>query len=296
MKNRISLRIPFQKVLIFFYVAFVSSLSFAQVIPTQVAKVSKLRDSRLSEVSGMVPYSYADGMFWVHNDSGDGAFVYLIDSLSHLKARYKLDGIHVRDVEDIAWLSIEGKPYILLADIGNNQRNRDTLSLYLFEEPVFDGNKEGNIRKAAVKTIRFSYEDKNRDAEALFVDPLDSQIYIVSKRDFRSQIFTLPLSCDDLSFYKLKPVLTLPFNFVTAADISRDGRYILVKNLTAIYFWERMPNTQLLQSIAGPARRMSYTIEPQGEAITFDKQNNRRFYTLSERPLGLDAYLYKYDF
>lgn len=256
--------------------------------------LGKVSHSKLGEISGIIPSVNHPGHFWVHNDSGDEAIVYLIDMLCHLRCQFSLENIKAIDIEDIAWLTIDDKPYILLADIGNNKRDREALSFYLFEEPNFsEGQVAVTVANSAIREIKVRYADKRRDAEAVFVDPADNQVYIISKRDLHVNVFNfrIPRSTDLVLTLDMK--LTLPFTFVTAADISRDGRQVLIKTLTHIYQWNRNSNSSIIETLKVSPVVIPYQAEPQGEAIAFDP-NNADFYTISERPLGLDSYLYRY--
>lgn len=263
----------------------------------QPQKLGKLTSAALTEVSGMIPSQRQAGNFWVHNDSGDQSAIYLINQQAQLTATALLEGVQLRDAEDIAKLSIAGTPYLLLADMGNNLRNRDTLSLYLFEEPLISANRSDyRIPSEKIREIKFRYSDKKRDAEALFVDPVDNAVYIISKRDFKSTIFKLSAADIDKDIvHQLSPQLELPFTFATAADSSPSGSHILVKNLSHVYLWERKEGESVINSMKRPYKSIPYAVEPQGEAICFDR-DGPYFYTISERPLGLDSYLYKYEY
>lgn len=257
-------------------------------------RLGKVTSAAITEISGIVPYGFEEGYFWVHNDSGDGPNIYLIDSKASLKVRVEVEGLKAIDIEDIGRFQLNDKKYLLLADMGNNLRDREILSLYIIEEPKLNFNVS-SIKVPLVKELKYRYSDKRRDAEALFVDPLDLQVYILSKRDFESTVFSFPIDLKSNQVNVLKPLQTLPFTFTTAADISSDGKYILAKNLTHIYFWERKNKESIIESFQSEPKIIPYQIEPQGEAICFDLKK-RFFYTISERPFGLDSYLYRYDF
>lgn len=262
----------------------------------QPLKLGKVTSSSITEISGIVPYSYDTGYFWVHNDSGDDAYIYLIDSVASLRTKVKVEGAKFIDIEDIARFSKDGKSFLLIADIGNNLRNREILNLYIIEEPKIGTINHTNTLNVSVhKEIKIKYADKRRDAEAIFVDPVDNQVYIVSKRDFQSVVFSLQLDIVSDSIQILEPKLELPFTFATAADISTDGKNIVIKNLTQVFLWDRDLNASIIQTLKNDPRHIPYVIEPQGEAICFDLLN-RYLYTISERPFGLESYLYKYEF
>lgn len=276
-----------------FFLTFIGGGCLAQ----EPVSMGKLTSAALTEVSGITPSYRNPSSFWVHNDSGDQSAIYLINSQALLTATVLLEDVKLIDAEDIAHLEIGGKPYLLLADMGNNLRDRDTLSLFLFEEPLVEpGHDNYRIAKEKITEIKFRYTDKRRDAEALFVDPLDNTIYIISKRDFKSTVFKLS-ETDFLTptTHELVAQLELPFTFVTAADIAPNGQYILIKNLTNIFMWERKEHDDLIGTLRTRFKSVAYQPEPQGEALCFDPVY-RFFYTISERPFGLDAYLYRYDY
>lgn len=264
----------------------------------QVSRVSKgkITSAELSEISGIIPSINNPGMFWVHNDSGDAARLFLIDSVANLKTSYTLEGIEAKDIEDIAWVELEGISYVVLADIGDNLANRAYISLYVFPEPHFSpSQKLDTIAQADVQIKHLNYSGKARDAESVFVDPRDKQFYLISKREFKSVLYTAPIFSTSTNHLLLKPVLTLPFTFVTSADISPRGDAVLIKNLTSIFYWKLNDNDDLLKALKQPYFSIPYKVEPQGEAIAFNRVTNG-FFTLSERPLGLDSYLYYYKF
>ncbi|TJZ63107.1 hypothetical protein FAZ15_02080 [Sphingobacterium olei] len=257
--------------------------------------LGKILNSKLGEISGIIPSATCPHHFWVHNDSGDNATIYLIDTLCNLRCQFNLENIKAVDIEDIAWLKIDNIPYILLADIGNNKRDREILSFYLFEEPKFSGDQTVvTVAKSSIREIKVRYADKKRDAEAVFVDPVDNQVYIISKRDLRVGVFDFKIPPIANHVLTLDAKLTLPFTFATAADISRDGRQVLIKTLTNIYHWNRNSNSSIIETLLASPVGIPYEVEPQGEAIAFDP-HSANFYTISERPLGLDSYLYRYE-
>src|SRR5690606_16754558 len=145
-------------------------------------------------------------------------------------------------------------------------RNREILSLYVIEEPQVTIYKSLNkIRVPLLKEIKVRYSDKRRDAEAIFVDPTDHQLYITSKRDFESTVFSLPLDLNGSTAHTLRPLLTLPFTFTTSADISGDRKYIVAKNLTTIYMWERQNGQSVIETMSQTPQIIPYIIEHKGK-------------------------------
>lgn len=254
----------------------------------------KVSSPALGEISGIVSSINNPGMFWVHNDSGDEANIYLIDSLANLKITYRLEGINAVDIEDIAWVEVEGKSYIVLADIGDNLATRANISLYIFPEPLYKSNQVNDtIPKNEINIKTLTYPGKARDAEAIFVDPMDKQFYLISKREFRSILYTAAIFETNKTHFVLKPLISFPFTFITAADISPRRDALIMKNLTSIYYWPLRNNMSISKALSEPYLPVPYEPEPQGEAITFDRSSDG-FFTISERPFGLDSYLYYY--
>ncbi|MNL11411.1 hypothetical protein D3C87_1322460 [compost metagenome] len=265
------------KVIVFYFLFLQLQVGYSQVnsqLFNPQKALGEIIDKQLSELSGVINATQSS-YFWVHNDSGDDARVYLINKKGKLMCSYQLESIDVKDCEDIARVMIKGKSFLILADIGDNRAHRKHVKLHIFPEPV--------------------YKDGPRDAEALFVDPIDRQLYIVSKRDFQSTVYKSNVFNDskkNLSI--LTPVQKLPFTFVTSADISPSGDAVLIKNLTQIFYWKRKRSESIEETLSKKPISIPYEVESQGEAIAFGLEGEG-FYTVSERPFGLKSYLYFFE-
>jgi hypothetical protein len=237
-------------------------------------------EARLNEASGIAASFKNPGCLWVVNDSGNPAEVFLIDSLAKTKLVCKLQGIKNRDWEDIAIGSgpKKGRKYIYVAEIGDNNARYDFKYLYRFEEPSFKNGAEQLI--ANVETLIVKMPDGSRDAETLMIDPLTNDLYIISKREEKVRIYfqKYPYPKDTLRPSK---VLEFPFNWVTSGAISNDGKEVLIKNYTSIYYWKRTSEKLLLELLTKKPVEIPYKPEPQGEAICFTNDDSG-FYTISE--------------
>ena len=90
----------------------------------------------LPEVSGITPSHSAPGVWWVHNDSGDQARLYAINSAGQLLATFEVPGAQNVDWEDIgSGPGRDGSPALYIADIGDNNLSRDELVVYRVKEP-----------------------------------------------------------------------------------------------------------------------------------------------------------------
>lgn len=273
----------------------------AQTTPPSVeyTRTGKLSDPKLGEVSGVVPSRVNAEKLWVHNDSGDGPNLYLIDTSGTLLCTFALDGVEAIDMEDIAWYEDAGRNYLVLGDIGDNRARRKNIRFYVMEEPRWSGQKQQEVDRSGIRTYVVNYPDTPRDAESFFVDPSSKTLYLFSKRDFEPKIFKTDFLTQGEDDTSKRPVLDVvgnfPVFFATSADISTDGSQLLIKNLEHVYYWERKPGQSVVEALSSPFVSLPYKVEPQGEAIAFAPEGTS-FYTISERPFGLDSYLYRYTF
>jgi len=259
---------------------------------TQIA-LGELTDPQLKEVSGITP-AYQEGNFWVHNDSGDGATIYLIDRQAKLLKKFSLEGVSVVDCEDIDRVKIGDTYFLVLADIGNNAGKRTWTCLYVFPEPQADD--PGLIPKKSIRAIFLKFPGRQRlDAESIMIDPIDNMLYVISKREFRSTVYGAEVFTNvKQQYFTLNRIAELPFTFATASAIDQTGTQLLVKNITHIFYWQRNRSESWKQVLQRKPAILPYQVEPQGEAIAFDSKGNG-FYTISERPFGLKSYLYFFE-
>jgi hypothetical protein len=257
------------------------------------AQENHLQSKHIKEVSGLVVSSKSDNLIWVHNDSGDKSYVYLINNKGEKVSTINYDK-EVKDCEDIALYTPKNQnSQIFVGDIGDNKANREYVSLYRFDEPNTDNiKKDVEIKNA--EEIKLKYPDGPKDAECLIIDPIDKNIYIISKREDSVKVYSTPINTQTNKITTLKKEATLYFpgiahvRFITAGDISRDGKQILVKSYGNIFYWKRQTNESFAKAIKKPFQILPYTPEPQGEAIGFT-QNGKKYYTISE---GKEAVIY----
>lgn len=236
-------------------------------------------DKRLNEASGLVASFQNKKCFWSLNDSGNPAVVFLIDDSAKTKLACRLSGIKNRDWEDIA---IGGGPksekkYLYVAEIGDNNARYDFKYLYRFEEPSLKNGPEQTVTD--VEKLVVKMPDGKRDTETLMIDQSTNDLYIVSKREAKVRVYMQKFPYPDT----LKPikVLELPFNWVTSGSISSNGKEVLIKTYTAIYYWKRTQEKSLVELLAKIPLEIPYDLEPQGEAICFANDGSG-FFTLSE--------------
>jgi len=262
------------------------ALLFANEPQTRV-----LATDRLLESSGLARSLMNKDILYSHNDSGGEASVFAIDTSGNLVAEIRLDNVKNRDWEEIAtWRHPKtNTAYIYVGEIGDNKARYQNLSFYRFAEPQLT---DCLIVVNDYDKIDFVYEDGARDAEAFFVEPKTGDIYIISKREDQVGIYKLPYPQQTGVILRAEKMGVMQMNWVTAADISPDGKQILVKNYGSVRKF-RVRGNAIVKALSGKGKDLPYQLEPQGEAICFD-HSGKGYYTLSEAAEGRDQILYYY--
>lgn len=246
-------------------------------------------NQQLEEASGLAASRRYPRFLWTHNDSGHPAELFLIDSLARTVATVRLAGIRNRDWEDIALgPGPDGTTWIYIGDIGDNNSRYEVKIVYGLPEPELDSTGEINVSDTLIVRL----EGKPRDTEALMVDPLSRNLYLVSKREKEGRLYEVkyPFVTDTL---EASEVLRLPINGVVAGDISPDGLEILLKTYTHIYYWKRQPSESVAAALGKPSLELPYDQEPQGEAVAWAADGSG-FFTLGENAKGERSKLISY--
>lgn len=254
-------------------------------------------NNEINEASGLVGSVTNPGMLWTHNDSGDEARVFLIDDQARYKKTYYLKDITNRDWEDIAIGPgpQKDKTYLYVADVGDNLSIFKYKYIYRFPEPVLaDGNINATDTIRNVDSIQFQLPDQSRDTEAIMADPVSGDIYIFSKREEKQvNMYLLPYPQPTNEIITAKFVRHIPYTQIVAADISSDGKEVLLKNYRNIYYWKKEGDESLSELLGRQPAILPYAEEPQGEAIAFDRKG-KGYYTLSEAAIGKKTHLMFY--
>jgi hypothetical protein len=255
-------------------------------------RLAELTHKKLSELSGLVASHKHPGLLWTHNDSGNGAEIFLVDTTLNLKLTCILPAYN-RDWEDIAVGPgpDPSKSYVYVGDIGDNDAVYPLKYIYRFEEPDLNPKKIAKI--TALDTITFRLADGKKDSEALMIDPKTKSLYVVSKREKPVYLYELPFPQSTSDTLVAQKKMSLPITQIVSSSISAKGDEILMKNYEHIYYWKLKQGETLEKGLARIPNEVDYDPEPQGEAITW-AANGSGFYTISERTLGKSVYLYFY--
>jgi hypothetical protein len=250
-----------------------------------------LIDEKLPEASGLASSVANPGSMWVINDSGNPAEVHLIDTTARVTLTCRLS-VKNRDWEEVAVGPgpINGKTYVYVGDIGDNNAIYDTKYIYLFEEQTADQPIK-NVSLADTLIIRLS--DGKRDTEAMLIDPITKDLYIISKREDSVGVYKVPQPYTK-EVMTAQKVAKIPYYQIVAGSFSPDGTEILLKDYDHVYYWRRSKDEPLETVLLRKPQQLPYKRESQGEALTW-KLDASGYYTLSETNPGKPAYLRFYS-
>jgi hypothetical protein len=179
------------------------------------------------------------GAYWTHNDSGDGPFIYAIDTRGDSLGTFRVTGAQARDWEDIAAGPgpQPNKSYLYIGDLGDNDGKRGEVIVYRVAEPTLSNATRTLTKKRPGSTepaeaIRLKYPDESHDAEALLVHPTTGNIYVVTKILLVNPgVYeaTAPFTAGKLNTMKRVGEVRVPSVFggvITGGSISPDGRRV----------------------------------------------------------------------
>ncbi|MCP4889704.1 MAG: hypothetical protein GY904_24240 [Planctomycetaceae bacterium] len=207
-----------------------------------VADVVNLAAPEIAESSGLAASWRKEDHFWTHNDSGDQARLFAFNTKGRLTRTLQFSTLQAEDWEDMASFVDGDVPRLLIADCGDNQRNRSSVTLYLMDEPAPD--HEHSVDPKNLTTLSVVYPDGARDCEAVAVDPKRRKIVLVTK-SFLPAVgaYTIPLpprpEGDQAVRQQVtaKRIATLAIPMVTAMDLNqRSGDLWLASYFQAFCF------------------------------------------------------------
>ena len=202
------------------------------------AKLATIKNPAVTESSGLVASRTLPGAYWTHNDSGDGPFIYAINTRGNSLGVFRVTGANARDWEDI---SIGPGPqpnrtYLYIGDIGDNSEKRADIVVYRVAEPGLKNAKGSTKAKPnatePAEAIRLKYPDGKHDAETLLVHPTTGNLYIVTKVTFANPVVyeaAAPLTPGKTITMKRIGEVHVPSIFggaLTGGSVSPDGRRV----------------------------------------------------------------------
>jgi len=231
--------------------------------------------STIDESSGLAQSKAHPTEIYTHNDSGDTARFFRVNSQGSITGTFLLNNVSARDWEGMA---IRGDQ-IYLGDIGDNPKNRANIQVHQCTEPT-------STPISQFKTYTLNYPDGPRDAECLMVHPKTGDLWIVSKvSSGPSSVYRLPAPSASGSYTLIK-MGTVPVgdpgafgNMVTDGAISPDGKYVVLRTYTAAFEFKVKDSFE--KWFEQTPTRVSTPTLPQSEGICYG-QDGRSLYISSE--------------
>ena len=230
-------------------------------------ELCKLSTRKINESSGLAISRLSNDRIWTHNDSGDEARIYCINWQGEHLGTCKLKKIKAVDWEDMCSYVIDGRPKLLLADVGDNGLRRKSCRLNIVDEPA-----DPTDDRSKVQVLRFRYATGPTDCEAVAVDPVRREVLLIEKKfALTCRVFVLPLPTDDQGKDDLiaKPIARITVPLVTAADVSPDGLRAMVLTLGQAFEFTRRRDQTWADVFRAPPRVIDMPARRQGEAICY---------------------------
>lgn len=257
----------------------------AQMLNARV--VCRLPDS-IGESSGIECRSFSS--IYTHNDSGDEARFFVVDTFGNLLNTIQLDQVTASDWED---MTQDACGNLYLGDFGNNFNTRTDLKIYkVGAEDLLKGGK------VTPGIIRFSYPDQhafppdssalNFDCESMFY--YGDSLYLFSKNRGSStwcKMYVLPCYPGEYTAHLADSFNTT--HWITSADINPDGSAVVLLSENHIWLFTEFRNRQFFK---GEARHFDIPLS-QKEAVVFCSHDE--IYLTDERWAGQFGMIYAVD-
>ncbi|HEY0550993.1 MAG TPA: immunoglobulin domain-containing protein, partial [Verrucomicrobiae bacterium] len=251
----------------------------------------------LTEASGIAASARNPGVLWTHNDGSAGR-IWAVSTNGARLATYDVN--NVADVEDIAVGPgpTPGLSYLYIGDIGGNvgtNAARADVKIIRIPEPAVDlawANDPRSPNFNGRDNFTLIYPDGSFDAETLFVDPLTSDVWVVTKetgvaRFYRANLNAVP----DNGTVVLEFVRLVAFHQASAGDMSADGTQLVLRRENVAALWLRCDGEPLSNALARASQSIPVIgppTEPNGEGLAL-LRDGTGYVTISE---GSNAPIY----
>lgn len=266
-------------------------------LPRATIEEQVVNSDVISESSGLARSGFRQDLFWTHNDSGGDTAVYAVNHAGSHVATLSLTGTGVTnlDWEDMTSFSRDGRSWLLIGDMGDNNAFRPVITFYLVEESPLDPSLPGPRFLAAPVTAIFQVRlpVPPTDIEALAVDAIEQKAYLVTKRDAAPALFSFSIE-QVTPLAVLQPPqladnhgpISIPraptdfsgnpesFNWVTTMDFSEDLSHAYVGTSLHGYRYVRRQGESWPQAFSRPPQSMKLPEYSQIEAGCFERGSN----------------------
>jgi hypothetical protein len=168
----------------------------------EAKEIGRLSNPLLVEISGIAPSLRQDHLYWMLNDGGNPALLYVTDPNGDLRAEVRIQNAQNTDWEDMDSFVYNQQPYLLVADVGDNLAQRNSVQVYVIAEPKLHLDSPSlsetfsPIESSTVPvlyTLVIQYQEGPRDCEAVAVDVQQKKLLMLSKQDQPPLLYEVPL-------------------------------------------------------------------------------------------------------
>ena len=259
--------------------------------PMRVA--GQLGDPQVNESSGLA-LSHANSAeadhFWTHNDSGDTPRLFLMTANGVIRHELHLDVPRAIDWEDMCSFELDGEPYLLVGDVGDNGHTRQQVTLWLLRDPsreALDAAGDKPFVVPALRKIDFTYADGPQDCESVAFDPTTNTVVIVTKilpqrttTIDTAGVYEFPLpDADTVEPLVLERVADLPLRITVGMDISPDGQRAVVSTYGDAWEYLRGNDETWAQAFAKPPRQIQLGPRGQSETVAYGADGQTLVFT-----------------
>ncbi len=248
----------------------------------------RIRNPALTETSGIAASNRVEGVFWAVNDSGNRPDLFAFDADGTDRGRVRVNGVGNIDWEDLDSFVLDDQPYLLIADVGDNDARRKYSFLIIVPEPRLP---ESGLLSGAVEPVTrlaFRYEDGPQDCEAVAVDVASDRILLIGKRRTPAPVYELPLT---LAGRQTRPLTAHRIGMLggvprpsaremlegplgpwrhqpTGLDLRPDSAEAAVVTYQNVYLYRRNPDQSWSQALAGTPRVLGLPLS-QTESVAY---------------------------
>ena len=245
-----------------------------------------------NEASGLAMSRRGPDLLWTHDDSGGEAALYAVGDDGRSRGKLQIGGgVKNDDWEDLAAVELDGRAWLVIGDIGDNDAKRRNLLLHFVPEPEpRELSAARQLAERPVATLRLTYEDGPRDAESLAIDAAERAIYVLSKRDdiprlYRGALPAAPLASGEVRLRFVGRVPHVPKPTASqlslkghlgkqrarpcAMDFATDGSAAVVLTYGDLLLFPRQANEPWAETLARAPIVLAPHGLPQAEAVCF---------------------------
>ena len=270
----------------------------------------QIENSEIDEASGLAASRRRSDLLWTHNDSGASPRLYAVGVDGRDHGAVDVRGAANVDWEDLAAFQIDEVPYLLIADVGDNDAERRSVMLYIVEEPELRGDRFEDGTAVSVEwSLEVVFEDGPIDCEGVAVDVPGQRILVVSKRTVPLRLYEIPLHPSGSQVRstvlatRVAEIVNIPpptkadleedpqfgqyRSQATALDVTGDASELLLVTYANAYRFERAAGEGWRQALSRPPEPIATPSMAQTEAGAYTRDRQSVFITSDQPPSPL---------